>query len=195
MNRLVAVFILIAVFAVVEITSAVFIAHSFSLASDGLHMMADLIGLGIAGIVEYTAQQGSEQKRRNRQIQGAVMSMSFLLVVALFIVVFAVYRIFHPNGVESIPMLVVALIGLLVNILALRILREESKENLNLKAAHRHVWSDTISSFSVILGALIIMVTGMNVVDAVLSVFIGLLIFWGALSVLREARMELRNLA
>ena len=84
-------------------------------------------------------------------------------------------------------MLVVASIGLVANLAVILLLRGVSHSNLNVKAAFWHIIGDTISSVGVIVAAVIIAVTGWGVVDPIIAVFIGCIILWGAVRLVRES--------
>ena len=84
-------------------------------------------------------------------------------------------------------MLIVAAIGLVANLVGISILRSASRENLNVKGAFLHMWGDTISSLGVIVASIIILHTGWNIADPIISILIGLLILVGAGRLVMEA--------
>jgi cobalt-zinc-cadmium efflux system protein len=110
-----------------------------------------------------------------------------LFVVAAWIVIEAARRLASPHVVEGGVMLVVASIGLLVNIAAFVVLSRGDRENLNLRAALLHVLGDLLGSVGAIVGALVILATGWTPIDPILSVVVSVLILRSAWGVVRDS--------
>ncbi|MDP2734684.1 MAG: cation diffusion facilitator family transporter [bacterium] len=171
---------LVVAFAALELLGA-YLSGSLSLASDGVHMTADLMGMSIAVAASRIAGRLS-RGRDKRRVEGraAYWSMTMLSLVALLIMGFSLWRFFHPVPIESRLMLSVAALGLIANAVVLALLHKGRKESLNLKAAHFHVASDTLTSVGVLGAALLIWMTGYLWIDAAVSFLIGAVIFLGA---------------
>lgn len=177
-GRLFAAFALIAVFMVVEVVAAI-ATNSLALLSDAGHMLTDVLGMGMALAAIQLASSGTS--RRNHtfglyrlEILAALANAVLLFGVAGYVLYEALNRIGDPPEVKAVPLLVVAVLGLLANVVAFALLREGSKESLNVEGAYLEVLSDTVASLGVIAGAIVLQVTGWEWVDAVVGVAIGL---------------------
>jgi cobalt-zinc-cadmium efflux system protein len=131
------------------------------------------------------------------EILAALVNAIVLIFVAFYIVYESYRRFLHPPTVLALPMLAVALLGLIINLVGMRLLRVGSQENLNLKGAYLEVFSDMVSSVGVIISALVMLGTGWYLADPIVSAGIGLFIVprtWGllkqAVNILMEAVPE-----
>ena len=162
-----------------EVTGGL-LAGSLALLADAAHMLTDAAGLGLALLaIHFAAKPATPQKTYGylrAEILSALANSTVLLVVTGFILYEAYTRFVTPPAVASVPMLVVAGIGLVVNLISMRILSAGSSQSLNVKGAYFEVLSDTLGSVGVIVAALIIMGTGWTVVDPIIAAAIGLFI-------------------
>lgn len=176
-GRLTAAFAVLAVFMVVEVVAG-FATRSLALLSDAGHMLTDVAGLGMALAAIRLASRGSKGDGRTfglyrLEILAALANAVLLLGVAGYVLVEAVGRLDDAPEVSSTPMLVVAVLGLAANIVAFLLLREGSKESLNVEGAYLEVVADTVGSVGVIVGAIAIQITGWTWIDPVVGVAIG----------------------
>ena len=194
MKRLYWSLVLIVSFAVVELLGAYF-SKSLSLGADALHMVTDVAGISIA-VVTGKIAAGRPQGREKKIVEarGAQISMTILSVVALGVILFAVWRLFHPVAVESQVMMFIAGLGLVVNIVVLLLLNEGRKDSLNLGAAHFHVASDTATSVVVLIAASLIAWSKWEWIDPVAGMMIGSIIFLGAWHLRKDSRKHLEAL-
>lgn len=173
-----AAFFLLAGFMVVEVVAGL-ITNSLALLSDAGHMLTDVLGLGMALAAIQLASRGSERRHRTfglyrLEILAALANAVLLFGVALYVLVEAIRRFNDPSEVLGVPLLIVASLGLVANLVAFVLLREGSKESLNVEGAYLEVLSDTIGSVGVIVGAIILQITGWTWIDPVVGVAIGL---------------------
>jgi cobalt-zinc-cadmium efflux system protein len=166
-----------AAFLVVE-AAAGFIFNSLALLSDAAHMLTDVAALVIALMAIKLGQKAADEKRsygyRRVEILAAAFNAVLLFVVAIYVLIEAVYRLDEPQAVQTWGMLVVAVIGLLVNLLSMRLLRAGKESSLNVKGAYLEVWADMIGSIGVIAAAIAIRLTGWTKIDPIVAVAIGL---------------------
>jgi cobalt-zinc-cadmium efflux system protein len=148
------------------------------LIADAAHMFTDAAALAIAVAAIRVGRRPADAKRtygyHRFEILAAAFNALLLFAVAIYILYEAWERFRSPAYVESTAMLVVAVLGLVVNFVSMRLLRSGSEESLNVKGAYLEVWSDMLGSLAVIVGALVIRFTGWIWVDAVIAVAIGL---------------------
>ena len=177
-------------FLLVEIAGA-FITNSLALLSDAAHMATDTLGLMIALLAVRMSRRPPDARRTygyaRLEALGALANGLLLFAVGVYILWEAVERFRQPQHVGYGGMLGIAVIGLLVNLVAMRLLKAGSGESLNVKGAYLEVWSDMLGSLAVIVGALLIHWTGWGWIDPVLAVLIGLWVLPRTWVLLREA--------
>ena len=176
-------------FMVVEAIGGV-LSGSLALLADASHMLTDTAALGFACIAVLVAKRPIDTERtygyhRFPVLAAHVNAITLLLLVA-WIAVEAVARIRQPVEILEGPMLAVAVIGLLVNLAAFRILHGGETDSLNVRGALLHVLGDLLGSVAAIVAALTIMATGWTPIDSILSLLVAVLILRSAVSLLRQ---------
>ncbi|MEQ7154114.1 cation diffusion facilitator family transporter [Brevundimonas aurifodinae] len=176
-RRMVWALALTSTFLVAEVIGAV-VFQSLALLSDAAHMLTDVVALAIALAAIKIGQRPADALRtfgyRRFEILAATFNAVLLFLVAGYIFYEGVMRLFDPEPVGSIGMLIVASLGLGVNLISIRLLASGVEASLNLKGAYLEVWADMLGSVGVIGGALLIMATGWTWVDPVVAIGIGL---------------------
>lgn len=164
-------------FLIAEVVGGV-LTGSLALISDAAHMLTDAGALAIALAAIRIARRPVDGRRtfgyHRFEILAAAFNALLLFAVALYILVEAYRRFTSPPEIHSLGMLVVASIGLVVNLISIRLLSGGQGESLNMKGAYLEVWSDLLGSVGVIAGALAIQLTGWSWVDPLIAVAIGL---------------------
>lgn len=177
-------------FLLAEIIGA-FVTNSLALLSDAAHMATDTLGLMIALLAVRLSRRPPDARRTygyaRLEALGALVNGALLFVVGAYILWEAVQRFRAPQPIASGGMLLIAGLGLVINLVAMRLLHAGSGESLNVKGAYLEVWSDMLGSVAVIIGALLIRWTGWQVIDPILAVLIGLWVLPRTWVLLREA--------
>lgn len=185
-------FIIITGYMIVEAIGGV-ITNSLALLSDAGHMLSDSISLAIALIAftlgEKTANSNNTFGYKRFEVLAAVLNGVTLILIALFIFYEASQRFLYPPQIASNGMLMIAIVGLLINILVAWIMMRggDVKENLNLRAAFLHVISDMLGSVAAIVAALLILFFNWGWADPVASVIVAILVFISGLRVTNSA--------
>ena len=179
-GRLLAALGVLAAAMVVEVGAA-FLANSLALLSDAGHMLTDVAGLAMALAAIHVADRAASDGQRTfglyrLEILAALANSVLLFLVAVYVVVEAVRRWGDPPDVLVGPMLVVAILGLVANLIAFALLRSGSKESLNVEGAYLEVLSDLVGSVGVILAAVAIAITDWAWIDPAVGVAIGVFI-------------------
>ncbi len=185
--RLAIVILLNFVITAAEVIGGV-ISGSLSLLSDALHNFSDGIAVIIAWIaIRLDARPRSEKHTfgmKRAQVLAAVINAGALVAISLYLFVEAWHRFNDPHPIGGVVMTAVATIGLLANVLGAWLLHRGSEQNMNLKAAYLHLFSDAVSSIGVILGGLAITFLGIYWIDPLLTVLIGLYVLKESLQIL-----------
>jgi cobalt-zinc-cadmium efflux system protein len=176
-GRLRTAFVLAAAFLVVEAVTA-FLAGSLALLSDAAHLLTDAVGIGMAlAAIRLADRAGGDRSRTfglyRLEILAALANAMLLFVVTGYVVVEAILRIGSDTTVEAGPMLVVAVLGLVVNVVSVLLLRRGAGESLNVEGAYLDVVADSVASLGVIAAAAVIALTGWDPIDAIVAVAIG----------------------
>lgn len=176
-------------FLVVEVIGGL-ITGSLALLSDAAHMFTDTAALAITLAAVKIAERPADSRRtfgyQRFEILAASVNAILLFVVALYILYEGFHRFLEPPKIQSIGMLVVAVAGLIVNLLAMRILAAGQQDSVNIRGAYLEVWSDTLGSLGVIGAAMGLWLTGWSWIDTVVAIGIGLWVLPRAWSLLME---------
>ncbi|WP_226379747.1 cation diffusion facilitator family transporter [Pseudonocardia sp. KRD291] len=164
---------------------------SLALLSDAAHMGTDVLGLGLAlAAVVLANRPGASQRTFGNyrlEVLAAAINGLLLFGVAAWVLLEAIRRFSEPGEVTGLPVLVTAVFGLLVNVVSMRVLAGEAKESLNVKGAYLEVLADMIGSIGVIVGALVVLLTGWVYADTVVGAAIGLFILPRTYVLMRHA--------
>ncbi len=165
------------IFLVAELIGA-YVFNSLALLSDAAHMFTDSAALAIALAAVKIGQRPADEQRtfgyRRFEILAAAFNALLLFAVAGYVLWEGIARFFEPVEVQSTGMLIVAVIGLVVNFISMRLLSAGKDQSLNVKGAYLEVWADMLGSLGVIVGAGVIMATGWQWVDPLVAIAIGL---------------------
>jgi cobalt-zinc-cadmium efflux system protein len=175
---------------VAEVAGGVW-TNSLALLSDAAHVFLDLFALFLSlAAIKLAAYPASDTRTfgwHRMEVFASFINGSSVFLIAVVIFYEAWGRLFQPQEVKSIPMFVIAAVGLVMNLVAAGALHQHSHDDLNVRSAFLHVVGDAAASVGVIVGGLVIYFTGWYVLDAVISVGIGGVIFWGSWRVIRES--------
>lgn len=180
---------LTAIFFVVELAGG-FWTNSLALIGDAGHMLSDVGALGFSLIaIAFALKTPTPEKTfgyHRLEILAALINGLVLWGIAGFIIYEAYQRLGNPPPVKSQAMLVIAAIGLLVNLLCAAVLFSSHDKSINLRSAFMHVIADGLGSLAAISAALAMLFKGWYWFDPAVSIFIGLLIVGGSWQIIRE---------
>jgi cobalt-zinc-cadmium efflux system protein len=186
---MVAAFFLTTGFMVAELVGGL-LANSLALVADAGHMVSDAAALGLGLIAMWMASHPHTERRtfgfHRAEILAALANGALLMFLSFVVMWQAFARLSRPQEIESGLMLIVAVLGLAVNVVSLHILGGHRHDNLNVKSAFLHVFGDAVGSAGVIAAGLIIRFTGWTPIDSIVSVFIAILILWSGFGLVRE---------
>lgn len=176
-------------FLIVEVAGAL-VFNSLALLSDAAHMFTDVAALAIALAAVKVGQRPADDKLtfgyRRFEILAAAFNAVLLFLVAGYLLYEGVRRLLSPEPVAAGGMLAVAVVGLVVNLIAMRLLSAGKDKSLNVKGAYLEVWADMLGSVGVIAGAVVIRFTGWVWVDPIVAMAIGLWVLPRTWTLLRD---------
>lgn len=181
---------LLAAYTVAEVAGGL-ATGSLALLADAGHMLSDVLSLLLAIGAIWLARRPATPERsfgfRRAEIIAAFLNGMLLVLVAAWVLLEAIRRLPDPPEVLGGWMLAVAVGGLVVNVAAFAILARSGRESLNVRAALRHVLADALGSVGVIVASVVILTTGWELADPIVSAAIALLILASAWGVLRDS--------
>ena len=167
------------------------LSNSLALLSDAGHMFTDLLALLLSFFaLSYAAKPPTSSKTYGfyrMEIVAAFINGVILILISFYIFWEAYQRLIEPASIKGRIMLYVAIVGLVANLIAAIVMHRASHESLNIRGAFLHVLGDALSSFGVIVGALIIEWTNWTFIDPAISCAISLVILWGAYHLIKDA--------
>ena len=176
-----------------------YLTNSMALYSDAGHMFTHAFALIIGLTAIIIAQKPPCHHRTfglyRAEVLAAFINGLFLLAVVAIIIYEAILRLLHPIQIYGLEMLLIAFIGLVVNVLSIFILRGAHKENLNIRSVFYHMFADAISSVGIVIAALVIMSTNWIFIDPIVSIGISVIIVFWAWGVLKDSTRILLELA
>ena len=195
LGRLTVAFVIILVFFVVQVIVAI-TTGSLALLSDAGHMLTDALGLGLALAAIVVASRSRQERSRTYglyRLEVLAALVNAILLIGVAVLVEAIHRIGDDPDVPGVPVLVMGCVGLVVNLVVLLMLREGSRESMNVRGAYLEVFADSLGSLGVVVAAVVLLAFDWEPIDAIIGVAIGLFMVpralrlaWDALRVLAE---------
>jgi cobalt-zinc-cadmium efflux system protein len=189
-RRLAAAFGLIVAFMVGEVVAGI-VGSSLALLSDAGHMLTDAFALGLALVALRLAERppaGSfTYGLRRGEILSAQVNGITLLLLGAAIVYEGIRRLIDPPGVEGTLVLVVAIVGIAVNLAAARLIASAERRSLNVEGAFRHILTDLFAFIATAIAGAVILIWGFDRADGVASLLIAALMIWAAYGLLRDS--------
>jgi cobalt-zinc-cadmium efflux system protein len=190
MRRVIIALVLTGTFMFVEVVGGI-LSGSLALLADAGHMLTDTMALALAALAFHVSKRPADAKRsfgyHRFQILAAFVNGLSLLVIVGWILFEAVVRFMDPPAVLGKTMLIIAAIGLIVNVIAFIVLHGGDRDNLNIRGAALHVAGDLLGSVAAIIAAVVIIYTGWMAIDPILSVAVAMLILRSAWTLVRRS--------
>lgn len=181
-------FLLTFSFTIVEIIGGL-LTNSLALFADGWHMARDSIALLIGMVAAVVALRPPTDEKtygyHRAEVISAFVNGFVLILISGYILYSAIERFLYIKSILTVPMLIIATLGLLVNFVSLSILHSK-KSNINVKGAYLHVLSDTWTSVGVIIGGITILLTRFYIVDVLIGFLIGIMVLLSSTKLVKE---------
>ncbi|MEX5680592.1 cation diffusion facilitator family transporter [Staphylococcus cohnii species complex 1663] len=185
-------FFITLIFTIVEFVGGV-LSNSLALLSDSFHMLSDVIALSLSMVAIYFATKKPTSRFTfgylRLEILAAFLNGLALMIISLWILYEAVKRMIYQQPIESVVMVIIATIGLFVNIVLTIVLVRSLKQedNINVQSALWHFMGDLLNSIGVIVAVVLIHITGWQMIDPLISIVISLIILRGGWKIARNA--------
>src|SRR4051812_31040986 len=189
-KRLGGAFALIVAFMLAEVVAGI-VGSSLALLSDAGHMLTDAVALGLAlaalRLAERPPAGSFTYGMRRAEILSAQVNGITLLLLGALIVYEGIRRLINPPDVEGALVLIVALVGIGVNLIAARMLAAAERRSLNVEGAFLHVVTDLFAFIATAIAGALILIWGLDRADGIASLLIAALMFWAAYGLLRQS--------
>jgi cobalt-zinc-cadmium efflux system protein len=167
------------------------LSNSLALLSDAGHMLTDNLALLLSFFAMKFATMPATEKKTfgfyRLEILAALLNGIILVLVSLYIMYESYVRMIQPQPVAGQLMLIVAIIGLVANVIGAFFLFKHSHASLNIRGAYLHILGDALASIGVVIGGVIIIYSGWYLIDPILSIGISLIIIYGSWSLVKES--------
>jgi len=177
------------IFFIVEAVGG-YLTNSLALMSDAGHMLTDVLALSMSLFAMWVAQRPATERHtfgyHRVEILAALVNAMTLVGISIYIFIEAYRRFQNPPDVAGLPMMLIAIAGLIVNLLSGLILHRSKDHSLNVRGAYLHVIGDALGSVGAIIAGIIMWTTGWMYADPLFSLIIGLIIIYSSGRLLRE---------
>lgn len=167
------------------------VSHSLALLSDAGHMLTDSLAIFLSFLAIHWSKKPATGKRtfgyHRTEVLAAFINGITLLTVSCYIFYEAAHRFFVPVMIRTDIMLVIAVIGLIGNLVGVYLLHDEHHDSMNVRGAFLHLLGDALSSVGVIIGGIVVAYTGWGMVDSLVSILIGGIVLRGAVGLILES--------
>ena len=189
-RRLALSLVITLIFVIVEVISGIY-ANSLALLTDAAHNVTDVLALVLTWwALRATAKPAHSGKTYGYHRAGilvALVNSTTLAIISLGIFYDAYRRLLAPPEVKADVLIGVGVVAVAVNLVTALLVRRGSEHDLNLRSAFMHLMGDVLSTVGAVAAGIVIRFTGLNWLDPLVSIFIGLLILWNAWGILRES--------
>ncbi len=181
---------LILAFMAAEVTAGI-VADSLALLSDAAHMLTDAVAIALALFAMRLARRppagGFTYGMKRAEILSAAVNGASLLVLGVLIVIEGIRRLIEPPDVEGALVLIVALVGIPVNLGALRLIAGAERRSLNVEGAFRHILTDLFAFIATAIAGAVILWGGLDRADGIASLLVAATMLWAAYGLLRDS--------
>ena len=182
--------ILNAIITISEVIGGIF-ANSLALLSDALHNFSDVMALIIAYIANRLASKGANEKNtfglKRAEIVAALFNASVLIGIGVYLIIESIHKIMHPEHIKSLWVIGFGLLSVILNGASVLLIKNDSHENLNIKAAYLHLLTDVATSVAVIIGGILIYYFKLYSVDAIISLLIAVYLIYSAFDIVKDS--------
>jgi len=167
------------------------ISGSLSLLSDALHNFTDVVSLVISYIATVLSKKSASLHKtfgyKRAEILAAFVNASTLIIIAVLLIKEAIIRFQHPQIIETGLVIWLSLLGIIANGLSVLLLKSDSENNMNMRSAYLHLFTDMLASIAVLIGGLLMKFYEVYWVDSALTLAIALYLIWVGFDLLKDS--------
>ena len=164
---------------------------SLALMSDAMHNFSDVLALLIAYFANRLAARPNNEFKtfgyKRAEILAALFNASVLIGIAIFLIVEAFHKFYHPEPINSIWVIGLGTLSIVLNAASVLLIKDDSHDNMNIKAAYLHLLTDVMTSVAVVGGGILMYYFGLFWVDPLISSLIALYLIWASFGLVRES--------
>ena len=173
-----------------QIVGGIF-SGSLALLSDAMHNFSDVLALLIAYVANRLAARPHSQTKtfgyKRAEILAALFNASVLIGIAIFLIIEAFHKFYHPEVVNSLWVIGLGILSIVLNAVSVLLIKEDSHENMNLKAAYLHLLTDVMTSVGVVVGGVLMYYFKLFWIDPLVSMSIALYLIWASFGLVKES--------
>jgi len=173
-----------------QIVGGIF-SGSLALLSDAMHNFSDVLALLIAYVANRLATRPHSQTKtfgyKRAEILAALFNASVLIGIAIFLIIEAFHKFYHPEVVNSLWVIGLGILSIVLNAASVLLIKEDSHENMNLKAAYLHLLTDVMTSVGVVVGGVLMYYFKLFWIDPLVSMTIALYLIWASFGLVKES--------
>ena len=167
------------------------ISGSLALLSDSMHNFSDVLALVIAYAANRLASRPNSESKtfgyKRAEIVAALFNASVLMGIAVFLIVEAVRKFYHPEAINSMWVIGLGALSIVLNTASVLLVKDDSHDNMNIKAAYLHLLTDVMTSIAVVVGGILMYYFGIFWIDPLISALIALYLIWASFDIVKES--------
>jgi len=167
------------------------ISGSLALLSDAMHNFSDVLALLIAYVANrLSARPNSESKTfgyKRAEILAALFNASVLIGIAIFLIIEAFHKFYHPEPIKSVWVIGLGTLSIVLNAASVLLIKDDSHDNMNIKAAYLHLLTDVMTSVAVVGGGVLMYYFGIFWIDPLISALIAVYLIWASFGLVKES--------
>ncbi len=167
------------------------ISGSLALLSDAMHNFSDVLALFIAYFANRLAARPNNESKtfgyKRAEILAALFNASVLIGIAIFLIIEAFHKFYHPEPINSVWVIGLGTLSIVLNAASVLLIKDDSHDNMNIKAAYLHLLTDVMTSVAVVGGGVLMYYFGVFWVDPLISMLIALYLIWASFGLVRES--------
>jgi len=164
---------------------------SLALLSDAMHNFSDVLALFIAYFANRLAARPNSAAKtfgyKRAEILAALFNASVLIGIAIFLIIEAFHKFYHPEAINSIWVIGLGALSIVLNTASVLLVKEDAHDNMNVKAAYLHLLTDVMTSVAVVLGGVLMYYFGIFWIDPLISALIALYLIWASFGLVKES--------
>jgi len=175
------------------------LSGSLALLSDAMHNFSDVLSLVVAYIANRLAARPNTQEKtfgyKRAEILAAFFNAAVLIGIGIFLIIEAFHKFYNPENINSVWVIALGALSIVLNALSLFLIKDDTHDNMNMKAAYLHLLTDVMTSVAVVIGGLLMYYFNLFWVDPLISVLIAFYLIWASIGIVKESIFILMQFA